>query len=163
MRTLILFATKYGTADKCAHLLKCQLDGEVTIQPIDAAESLNGYDTVVIGGSIYMGKLQPTVIQFCRQNQALLLKKKLALYLCCLTRDPSAAFFKKYFPQSLLDHAVEVASFGGEVDFDRLNFLYRMMMKLLMRTKDFEKNYRDPGLLTDEIEKMAKALNQIES
>lgn len=76
MRTLILFATKYGTADKCAHLLKCQLDGEVTIQPIDAAESLNGYDTVVIGGSIYMGKLQPTVIRFCRQNQALLLKKK---------------------------------------------------------------------------------------
>ena len=63
MKTLILYATRHGCAEKCATKL---------------------------GGSIHAGKIQKGVKDFCAKNLEVLKGKRLGLYLCCMEEGPKA-------------------------------------------------------------------------
>lgn len=60
MNTLIVYATKYGCAEKCAMELSKEFDGNVEVinlkenKRIDLVE----YENVIIGGSVYIRKIQ---------------------------------------------------------------------------------------------------------
>lgn len=55
MKTLILYATKYGATEACARLLAQNLEGEVQIINIKQADiDLRKYDRVILGSSIYV-------------------------------------------------------------------------------------------------------------
>ena len=56
MKTLILYATKYGATEACARLLAQNLEGEVQIINIKQAKDidLRKYDRVILGSSIYV-------------------------------------------------------------------------------------------------------------
>jgi menaquinone-dependent protoporphyrinogen oxidase len=70
MNTLIVYATKYGCAEKCAMELSKEFDGNVEVinlkenKRIDLVE----YENVIIGGSVYIGKIQKEVADFINQN-----------------------------------------------------------------------------------------------
>ena len=59
MSILIAYATRYGCAEKFAKMLAEKLTGEVDLcnlvndKQIDPAS----YDTVIVGGSMYMGRI----------------------------------------------------------------------------------------------------------
>ena len=56
MKTLIIYSTKHGTAEKAASILKSKLSGEVHLVNImnNHATALESYDTIILGGSIYV-------------------------------------------------------------------------------------------------------------
>lgn len=59
MKNLIVYATKHGTAKKCAEMLKTRLNGETVLANVkETPPDLEDFDTVVLGGSIYIGKMQ---------------------------------------------------------------------------------------------------------
>ena len=69
MKTAIVYATKYGCTKECAQILKTYLHGEVNILSAKADKiNLSQYDAVFIGGSVYMGKIQKEITQFCKRN-----------------------------------------------------------------------------------------------
>ena len=86
MKTLILFASRYGATEEIAYMLKSAIGGDVTLCNVrDRGVSLEGYDTVIIGSCVYMFKLDKHIKRFLRRNEKALLGKKLGLYLCCYT------------------------------------------------------------------------------
>lgn len=84
---------------KCAEILKSYLNGEVYIFHIKSAPaSLTEYDTVLIGGSIYMGKIQKEITRFCKHNTKQLLQKSWG-YLRAVIRPTGPMDFLKHFSQ----------------------------------------------------------------
>ncbi len=64
MKTLIVFSTKYGCTEKCVDILKSQIQGEVHISLVkDIRVDLNNFDNIIVGGSVYMGKIQKELLR----------------------------------------------------------------------------------------------------
>ncbi len=68
--------------------------------------NVRDYDVVLIGGSIYAGKMQRTVVSFCERNRAALLQRSVGIFLCCLYQGEDALMqLQSAFPDWLLAHA----------------------------------------------------------
>ena len=140
MKTLIVYATKYGSAEKCAGKLKedLALSGEVECLNLKRRPEvdLNRYDTVIIGGSIHMGGIQKEVKAFCSAHLDTLLKKRVGLFICCM-RDGEIADSElaQAFPQELLAHAEAKDYFGGEFIFKRMNLLDRLIVRKVSKVE----------------------------
>lgn len=90
MKTVIIYATKYGSAENAAELLKKRLGGRVKLINIvkELVPPLNEYDTVILGGSIYAGNIQTKLGEFMNYNLDILLQKRVGLFLCAAHPDP---------------------------------------------------------------------------
>lgn len=160
MRTLIVYATKYGCTKKCAEMLKMHLSGDVTIVSVKSnGIDIASYDAVVIGGSIYMMKIQSEITRFCKRYKKELLKKKLGIYACCYTPNGTEGFFEKFFPVELLHHASCVTTFGGEMDYDKMNIVYRKLFQSLKKIDGFNKGFVEPSINVEEIKKLSKLMS----
>ena len=72
MKTLVLYASKYGCAEDCAKRLKSRLNHESATTNLKDAKAiyLQQYDWIIIGGSIYVGKIQKEIKLFCEKKFA---------------------------------------------------------------------------------------------
>lgn len=135
MKNLIVYATKHGTVKKCAEILKAKLNGETVLANVkEALPDLKDFDTVILGGSIYIGKIQKKLSKFAEDNLDKLLKKKVAVFICSGEDNPE--YIPKAFPAELLNHAVSKQLFGGELILENLNFFTRFLMKRIMKIKN---------------------------
>lgn len=169
MRTLIIYGSNHGCAKKCAELLEGKLKGEVDIVDIrkDVTLDLNIYDKIIIGGSIYMGKIQKEITEVCENYYGNLKDKKVGLYVCCMNEENIEAQIKDNFPEELLLGAVTQGYFGGAFNFKDMNFIERFIIrkvaKSLSKTNEKFKKI-DMKKFVDmiergNIEKFAKAMN----
>ena len=88
MKTLIAYASKHGTTKKAVEKLAEELIGDVVILNLEdkgaSNISIEDFARVIIGGSIYLGRIQKSVKKFCETNLEKLLKvNKLGLFICC--------------------------------------------------------------------------------
>ncbi|MCK5786311.1 MAG: flavodoxin, partial [Candidatus Sabulitectum sp.] len=84
MSTVILYTTKYGTAAKCAGILKEKTSEETQIINLKESPDFNfkSYSSVILGASVYVEKIQKEMSAFCEKNREELLKKKVGLFIC---------------------------------------------------------------------------------
>jgi menaquinone-dependent protoporphyrinogen oxidase len=132
LKTLIAYRTKYGTAAACARLLLEKIGGDTALADLADARDVNvrDYDVVLVGGSIYAGKLQRSVVSFCERNRAALLQRRVGIFLCCLYRGEDALMqMQAAFPDWLLVHAFARVLPGGEIHYDRLTLLDRLLVR----------------------------------
>ena len=131
MSILIAYASKYGFTKKCADILAEALGEETYICDLDKNHpDLSQYDKIIIGGSVYIGKIRKPVTLFCNENLDILKEKKLGLFICGLAEgDDAKKQMEASFPPELLKAAVSKMSFGGGYEFKKINFLERMMIK----------------------------------
>lgn len=137
MKTLIVYVTRHGCAEKCALELKNGLKNNTDVLNLKKAKgiNLNSYDTIIIGGSIHIGKIQKRVQKFCINNMDLLKGKKIGLFICCMAEGEEAnSEFNKAFPAELIQHATATGIFGGEFNFEKMNFIERAMIKKVAKT-----------------------------
>ncbi|MGE5630725.1 MAG: flavodoxin domain-containing protein [Caulobacteraceae bacterium] len=136
MNTLVIYATKHGSTRKCASMLSKKLEGKVDLHDIKAgkAPDLEQYDKVVIGGSIYAGRIQKEITEFCSQNLDALKNKKLGLFICCMLKDNAVLQLKSSYPEELMSRAIASGSFGGEMNFSDMSFGERLITKLVSKT-----------------------------
>jgi menaquinone-dependent protoporphyrinogen oxidase len=143
MKTLIVYATKHGCTEKCAYRLKENLSGEIELANLKnkPKHRIEEYDTVLIGGSIHAGRIQKSVPKFCKTHLGSLLKKKIGLFICCMEKGEKAEEqFGKAFPKELQDHAKAKGCFGGALDFDKMNFIEKAILK---KVANIEKSISD--------------------
>lgn len=136
MKTLIVFASKHGCAETCAQRLKEALSGEVEMLDLKkrADVSLDPYDAVCIGGSIHAGKVQTSVRKFCAKLLPVLLRKKIGLFLCCMEEgDTARKQFEGAYPAALRSHASVSGMFGGEFNFEKMNFIEKALIKKIAK------------------------------
>lgn len=156
MSTLIAYCTKHGCTEESAHALQQQLTGDVTLVNLkkNGNPELEPFDTVIIGGSIHMGKIQSRVRKFIEKNLGELLKKSVGLYVSCMEENNAQQQFDNAFPDELRRHATAQGIFGGAFNFERMNFLERkIVQKVAGATESVFK------IDADEIQRFSEAMN----
>ena len=170
MKTIIVYATKHGTVAKCASILSDKLTGEVDLLDIKkgTVPELSVYERVIIGGSIYAGRIQKEITAFCSQNLNILMDKKLGLFICCMFKGSSELQLNSAFPGELRDKAAASDSFGGDMKFSDMSFGERLLTKMVSKTIaksdpslaniDFK---TDISMISEEtIDRFAQVMNQ---
>jgi menaquinone-dependent protoporphyrinogen oxidase len=136
MKVLIAYRSKYGTTEACAHALAERMKAETTLADLRFRHvpDVRAFDVVLIGGSIYGGKVQREVTSLCESRGELLLKPKTGLFLCCLSQGEHAREqLQAAFPEWLAAHAFARSLFGGDLRYDRLTLLDRLLVRGLPR------------------------------
>ncbi len=158
MRTLIAYGSRYGYTGECAEIIAELLKDEevIIITHLDkhSYPTLEDYDRIIIGGAVYMGRLNRKVRRFIEENRALLLTKEIGLFLSCLSEDEEAKMMvKKAFPRELLEHAKALALVGGCIVPEKLNPLLRNIIS--SRTGNLErKNTSALKQFTEELKRV---------
>lgn len=166
MRTLIVYATKYGSTEKCALKLSEKLVGEVELHNLKEKRSIDikQYDKVIIGGSVYVGKIRKEVSEFCKDNLNQLKEKKIGLFTCGMRDgDFSEEQLNSSFPQELLTSAIVKEALGGEFLFDKMNFFERFIVKKVSKndknSEELKKNKNVSTISEKSINQLAQLMN----
>lgn len=135
MNTIIIYSSKYGCTTDCARYLKAGLSGSVTLTDIDNTNSisLENYDVVILGSSIYIGKISKIMQKFCKENADLLSKKRVGIFLCCAFPEQLTEYLAANFPPTLLKNSVVIKDFGGEARIDKMKFIDKSIMKAAIK------------------------------
>ncbi len=142
-KILIAYGTTEGQTARIAdHLAGLIQSSGFEVKALDLKQSadvsLNGYDAVIIGGSIHMGKHQEDVVEFVRKNRADLERLPSAFFSVSLAANGDQANAEAYvenFVQQTGWRPAEVGLFGGALLYRQYGILKRYMMKRIVRDK----------------------------
>lgn len=139
MKTLILVNSKYGSAEKCAKLIMKDLEGTVDIINLKNKEckDIDSYDNVIIGGSVYAGRMGEEIKKIVENNKESLCRKNVGLFICCKEEGEKAQeFMKANIPQWLIERAFINEHLGHEINLEKMNFLERFLLKGIFKVKE---------------------------
>ena len=139
MSTLIVYATRHGCTEKAADILVKNLGSDVSVANLKENKNpdLTKADTIIVGGSIHAGQIQGKIKKFSKKNLDILKQKRLGLFLCCMEEGKKAQEqFDHAYPAELREHASATGLFGGEFNFDMMNFLERFIIKKIAGTTE---------------------------
>jgi menaquinone-dependent protoporphyrinogen oxidase len=158
-RVLVVHASKYGSVEEVARFVAAVLrdeGAEARLVPAREVADLEGFDLVVLGSGLYMGRLHREARRFLSKYRAELAHMPLAVFaMGPLSAEESER--EKVRPQleKALAHYPEIAPvaseiFGGVIVQERLSFPFNHMP---------EGDYRD----WDEIRRFAVSLPLVAS
>lgn len=131
MKNVIVYKGKYGATEQYAKWLS-----EVLLCPVYEAgsepESLTQRaDTVILGTSVYIGKLQ--LKQWISNHATQLISKKIFLFVVCGTPDSQhekrMVWIKQNIPPSLLP-SCQVFFLQGRLKMSKLSWKDRLLLKI---------------------------------
>lgn len=159
MKTMILFASTYGYTQECATKLAKDLEDEVCLVNIgiDKIPSLDAFDTILIGGSIYMGQIQKKIKEYCISNEDLLKNKNLGFFIASGTPENFEVNIKNAFPEPLLKSALSIENFGGELRTDKMKLSHKLITSIMKKTTAKENNPPTTPL-SENIERMVRTI-----
>jgi len=130
MKTLILYATKYGAAHEIAVRIADRMD-DATTHDLGQSDipDVAGYDCIVVGSSIYAGMIRKEAKAFLSQNADTLGNKRFGLFLSGMDSSGEKKFFDANIPQNILQNAKATGFLGGIYDPKKAGFLERFIMK----------------------------------
>lgn len=133
MKIAIVYTTKSGVTEQCAHILARELKNyEVSVLEMRGAEIAKGeFDLIIVGFPIRMGGAVKAARDYMKKNQELLLSSNAAYFICCGFIDCFEEYAKKAIPAVLLERAVDVECFGGLLDPSRVKGIDKMLIKML--------------------------------
>ena len=75
MKSIVIYATRYGSAAEAARRIRKELACDCTLINImtESAPPLDAFDTVILGGSIYIGRVQKELTAYIGANRKQLL------------------------------------------------------------------------------------------
>ena len=145
MKTLILYATKYGATAEAAQRMADKLGGATVCDlKSDNIPSLVNFDCVILGSSVYAGKLRKEARAYVAANSAALCQKTLGLFVCGLHVDIS--FFYKNYPPGLPDRAKTKGFLGGIFDPEKGNAAERLIMRAITKQSGYVTTLDDEAI-----------------
>ncbi|BCJ94721.1 flavodoxin [Anaerocolumna cellulosilytica] len=133
MKSIIIYTTRYGCTAEVARRIQKELGDECTIIDIkkESVPLLDTFDTVILGGSIYIGKVQKEMTLFCTTNLEQLLTKKIGLYISAGAQTQEECYKELLgaFPSELHAHATTKNVLGYAFSFDKMRFFDKLIMK----------------------------------
>lgn len=118
----------------------------VDVKPVKEKPDLDGYQVVLMGSAVRMGQWLPEAVDFIEANQAALNQLPVALFTVHMnnlghneeSRSARRAYLDTVRPM-LTD--AEKAYFAGEIDFSRLSFLDRLIVKAVGSSEADERDW----------------------
>lgn len=143
MSCVILYSSKYGGTLLCAEKLAESMNVDSTFINLDKNSNpdLSKYQSVIIGTSIYIGAIRKSVKMFCKNYLSILETKKVGFFISCLAKESEAnLYFEKSFDEILLSNAAAIGVFGPVVNYDKMNFFEKMILKKITgKSESFSK------------------------
>jgi menaquinone-dependent protoporphyrinogen oxidase len=148
---LVAYASRHGSTEEVALAIAGRLSAHGIVADVRATrdiETLDGYDAVVLGSAIYMGRLHADARAFVRRYRAILAARPLAVFAMgprSLETDEVAG------SRNALDAALARASleptataiFGGVLDPSQLRFPFNRMSAVDARDWDAIRSWGD--------------------
>lgn len=157
MKTLIIYASKTGTTEKCAKELNNKLKDSEMVNILNYNKDINKYDLIIVGTPIRMGKIDKRIKRFLNSNIEILKLKKVAYFICCGFNENSKKYYEQNIPNILLDNAIIYDTFGGEMDIQKQKGFDKFITKMV--SKNIDKN-KEIKILYENIDRFIKVLNQ---
>ena len=157
MNTLIIYASKTGTTEKCANQINRQLKNSKMVNILNQNEDINRYDLVVIGTPIRMGMIDKKIKKFLITNIETLKPKKVAYFICCGFNENLKSYYERNIPKDLLDKAIIYDTFGGEMDLQKQKGFDKFITKMV--SKNIDKN-EEIKILNENIERFINYLKR---
>jgi len=146
MKILLTYATYTGSTAEVAGeiaavLTSCEDAGEtplqVDVRPIKQVVDVEGYDAVVIGSAVRIGRVHPGVVGFLRHHAARLAKVPVAHFVVCLTmvedteenRCTARGYIDALYDKVPGVRPFSVGLFAGTVAMAKMGFFARWIMK----------------------------------
>lgn len=159
MKTLIVYNSRYGATEKCVQLLKEKIKVPVDIIKFeeDTVLALECYDTVLIGSSIYAGKMRPNIVKFVVENEAQLKAKNIGIILCCKEKGQDALkYIDENLPEWVGKEAFIKEALGHEINLEKMSFIVRLFIKTAFKVKESYSKIDKEG-----INKVAETINNL--
>ena len=158
MKILVAYASKYGAAQKCAQMIAERLKGEVEVINLKKKKDIDckKYDVAIIGGSIYAGLIQKEIKDFCTQNLPILKQKKIGLFISCMGEKDVPTFIQNAFPQELIDIAGAKESCGGIINFHKMSFFEKFIIKMIAKFNSKEQSSLLPAEGKNDVETISE-------
>lgn len=137
MKTVVIYKSEYGAAKKYAERIAKALDCEALPFKGVSPGGLDAYDAIVFGGGLYAGKING--LSLITKNFDKLKTKKLAVFSIGLWPAEDTEYVMSLvngnFPQELRDK-IKLFYFRGGMDFSKLSFIHRTMMRVMKTSLD---------------------------
>jgi|SRR6056297_531688 len=158
MNTLIVYASKHGATEKAAEKLSEKLNGEVDCVNLKKyiPESIDGYERVVLGTSVYAGKLHKEFVDFIGKNEEKIKEKDYAFFVCCGFEEKTETYLRENLSDDIVDGALFVKYFGQEIVWEKMKFYERAALTMVARVKKDVHDIRER-----DIEEAAGILNEM--
>ncbi|TLS48695.1 hypothetical protein FE782_29055 [Paenibacillus antri] len=156
MRKAIVYATRYGFTAEVAAALRDRLGRDTELFDLAVAGDVDPepYDVVVLGSSVYMGRVQRAMRNYVERYRTRLAAKRYGLYICAANPDPlvrEQELRAAYFPLSC-EGAAATAVLGHAVRFERLGLVDRFVARAVLP----EGSVREPS--EEELDRFAERL-----
>jgi menaquinone-dependent protoporphyrinogen oxidase len=181
MKTLIVYGTRYGatasTSEEIAKVLRGEgFDTQVFNAKKEKIKNISGYDLIILGTGLQMGRWTGEAEDFLKKFKAELDAKKFAIFVSTMKSVPEREGDAKALAETRkwdLDdkvakwqlHPISVGFFGGVIDFNKMNFIARKAFGSIRKKLDaagFKES--EPGVYElrnwEEIRGWAKELAQ---
>ena len=132
MKTIILYATKYGAAKEIAERLSGKM-GKAEVRDIKQAGGIEDFDCVIIGTSVYAGRIRPEAKAFVLKNAAILKAKKLGIFLSGIGASGEKDYLKNNFAPDILQSAKAAKFLGGIFDPKKAGAIERLIIRIITK------------------------------
>lgn len=137
MKTIVIYQSKYGASQEVANCLKGENTTCVSLRDFDG--NLQEYEQVVLGCGVYAGSLAKAFKEFCVTNEEALCTKKLFFYFCGLQKEKEDMYkvCQENLTPLLRDRADAKMGVGGMLNFPRMNFMEKSIIKMINKKAHF--------------------------
>ncbi|MFC1891816.1 flavodoxin domain-containing protein [Thermodesulfobacteriota bacterium] len=143
-KVLVAYASLCGSTGGVAEAIGevfCKKGASVDVRLLENVKDLNQYRAAVIGSSVQSSSWRSEAIDFVKANQKILSRIPVAYFLTCLAlyKDNSknrslARSYMNPVLEAVPDvHPVDTGHFAGVLDYSKLNFIFRVVMKSKMK------------------------------
>jgi len=133
MRVLVAYGSKHGSTEAVARAVASTLGrtgNPVEVHSAETVDDVDGYDAVVLGGALYMGRLHRAARRFLELHREALARLPLAVF-ALGQQSPEHEPESRAQLQHALDRAKvapdTIAIFGGVIDPEQLHFPFNHM------------------------------------
>jgi menaquinone-dependent protoporphyrinogen oxidase len=139
-RLLIAYASRCGStggvADAIGQVL-CGNGASIDVRVVGNVHDLSPYQSVIVGSAIRMGRWLPEAIDFVKKHQDALSQLHTAYFVACITmkddtpenRSKVLAYLDPVRKETPQIQPVDIGLFAGAVDFRKLSFAYKSILK----------------------------------
>lgn len=133
-RILVAYASKCGSTGEVAEAVGqalCRAGAAVQVRRVQDVKDLDGYDAVILGSAVRMGKPLSEVIKFARKHRTALREVPTACFVACAamkedTAENRAEASTYLAPLREFISPVGEGLFGGKLDHNKLSPLLRL-------------------------------------
>ena len=147
-KILVAYASRAGSSGEVAEAIGevlCGGGAAVDVRLAKDVTDVSPYRAVVVGSAIYMGRWMSEAVKFVETHRDALSRVPVAYFTVCLTmkddteenRRTVAAYLD---PVREVVQPLDVGLFAGRLDYSKLPFLYRLIIKAM---KQPEGDYRN--------------------